>query len=186
MIVGMQGGHQLTELKNEYYEVTMKRILENKDKEQIYYKGRGRDEVCHREYNKNGAQQLPKEIRNMVITDYDSVDADSCYSACLIVICRAVNIKPHKILIEAVVKNKLIRKHVAAVQGISIDAAKEMITKCLYGAEIENCKSAWLDTYSREIRKLIPKLVSPADVQSTRKRNAQKKIREGPKLWCDF
>ena len=113
---------------------------------------------------KTGAQHLPKEIRTLVTNDYDSVDANSCHSACLIVICRMVNIKPHKILIEAVVKKELIRKHVAEAHGITIEEAKEMINSCLYGKKIENCKSDWLDTYSREIRKLIPKLVSPADV----------------------
>ena len=78
--------------RNEYVEVTIKRILDNKDKEQIHNKGRGRNEVCHREYNNNGAQHLPRDVRTLVTKDYDSVDCDSCHPACLIAICRALNI----------------------------------------------------------------------------------------------
>ena len=159
---------------NECIEVAIKRVLDHTDEEQIYYKGCGRNELCHRDYNSNGAQHLPRDIRSLVTEDYYSIDCDSCHSACMIMLCRALNIKVPPILIEAVEKKNEIRTHVAETHEVTIGEAKIMINSCLYGKKLKDCKSEWLDIYSKTIRKLVPSIVSPADVKVVKARFALK------------
>ena len=113
--------------RGQYIEHHIKKFLDKKDHEQIYFKSR--DETCTREYNTSSAQNLPRDIRAQSTEDYDSVDCDACNPSCLIIVCNRLGFEVPQIIMNIVTKKSEIRKSVAESNNVSVEEAKKMINK---------------------------------------------------------
>ena len=152
----------------------MRRVLNHAGKKQNYKQGRDHKEECTRHYSKESAANLPSEVRDQILPEYDGFDADSSHIICMIAALRMKGMEVPEILKEIVKNKQEIRERIAEQEGISISEAKARLTAITYGSTREQ-KSEKLREYAITIRELAPILVSNTDLAAAKKRLALKK-----------